>query len=159
MLRSGGVEGGAAARGEEGAQELVDAGGRPAVVAARDQPAHDRLGDRARRRLEQAEPRQRRRQEPLPAPVAQPGERRAEQDDRSARSGALRPTSIATRPPMLLPIRWARSISSASSSAIDGPGEVGGVVGGGDRLVGVAEAGQVDRDHAVVVGERRARSA
>ena len=41
-----GVERGAAARRQVGAQELVDAGGRPAVLRARDDAADDRLDDR-----------------------------------------------------------------------------------------------------------------
>ena len=94
-------------------------------------------------------------QQPAPAAVAQPGQRRGSAG-RAARRGraASRPASIATRPPMLLPTRCARSISSASSSAATAPGEVGRVVGGGERLVGLAEAGQVDGDHPVAVGER-----
>ena len=76
------VEGEAAGGGAEGAEELVEAGGDPALVAAGDDAADDRLDDRARRRLQQAEQGQGRPEDEVECPIAaQPRHRRAEQDD------------------------------------------------------------------------------
>ena len=112
-----GVERGAAARVEVRAQELVDARVGPAALGAHE-AADDALDDRPRRDLEQAQLGPQRLDDRRPAAVAQPGERRAEQHQaRPPARWSMRPASITTRPPMLLPTRCACSRSSASISS------------------------------------------
>ena len=67
------------------------------------------------------------------------------------------PSSSATRPPMLWPIKCARSSPSASSSRDDAARLELRSVGGAERLVGVAEAEQVDGDRPEGRRERRDR--
>ena len=85
---------------------------------------------------------------PWPAPAA-PAGRRAQ--------GSVSASSSAIRPPMLLPATCARSISSASSTSVSTPREVAGVERRAQRLDRVAEARQVDRDHAVRAAHERQR--
>ena len=137
-----GVERRPAARREIGAQELIDPCRRPLVprpgtTATRSPPrpraapaGSDSWGATSRS---------------SGAPggcAARPARAPAARGARRDRAAAARPPD-ATRPPMLLPIRWARSSSSASSSATIVPGEEAGVVRSSDRLDRVAEAGQV----------------
>ena len=67
------------------------------------------------------------------------------------------PASSATRPPMLLPTRWAVSISRPSIAAITERAMKRASYGGADRLGRLAEARQVEGDHAVRVRERGER--
>ena len=84
-------------------------------------------------------------------------ERGRQQREARTRSGSVSAISSATRPPIELPTRWARSISISSMKREHDAGEVGGVVGGRGRLRGGAEAGQVERVHRVLGGQRRDR--
>ena len=89
----------------------------PAALRAHE-AAHEALDDRARGDLEEAELGPQRLDDRRPAAVAQPGERRAQQHQAvHALRRPIRPASITTRPPMLLPTRWACSRSSASISS------------------------------------------
>ena len=136
-----GVEGGPPARRQVRAQELVHAGRGPAAVRRRHEPPHHRLHDRPRRQLDQAQLRPQRAHHRRPAPVAQPRQRRAQQHQAAARgSRSVRPASIATRPPMLLPTTWALSTPSASIGVEHRAREPRGVVRRADRLVRLAEA-------------------
>ena len=54
---------------------------------------------------------------------------------------------------MLLPTMWARLDVEGVEKTGDGAGEVWRVVGGGERLVGVAEARQIDGDHPMGISE------
>ena len=75
----------------------------------------------------------------------------------ATRSGARSPISMATRPPIELPTRWARPISSASITSIDRVGEPARRVRAGERLGGAAEARQVERVDAVARARERRR--
>ena len=150
-----GIEGGAPARGEVGAQELVHAGRRPAVVRAGHEPANGALHDRARHRAEavrargaagaRAAPSGGRAARPAPGSAA-PGRARARARRGRPRSPRARPCCCPPASAPLEPERVHRVEHAAR--------EPGRVVGRADRLVGLAEAGQVHRHHAVVAGQR-----
>ena len=77
----GGIEGGAAAGLQVGTQELVDAGGGPAVVGVRNQALDDRFHDRAGGDLEEAEFGADELQRSRPLSFSQPGQRGGEEGD------------------------------------------------------------------------------
>ena len=133
-VAGGRVEGGAAARGQVGAQELVDARGRPAVVA----PGTSRrtIGSTSGAGSAGCSPSSGGSE---PAAATSRGARAARPErgraGRAAPPGrdARSPASIAIRPPMLLPARWRARCPSASSSSTTAR-EPAGVVAAPRRL-------------------------
>ena len=73
---------------------------------------------------------------------------------RPTRSGWRRPTSSATRPPRLLPTRCGRSTPARRAARRPRRRSSGDRRPRATRLVGVAEARKVRRDHAEPAGER-----
>ena len=136
-----GVERRAAAGLEVRAQELVDAGGGPAVGR---RPG--RRAARSPRRSAAARAGRARAAAGRAAAAAPTAGSRSQASDgassasRDARSGCSSATSSATRPPMLLPTSAASSRSSASSSATTARAKNGASYAARDRLDRVAEA-------------------
>ena len=151
-----GVERGATARGQVRAQELVDPGRGPLRVRAGDQVPNDRLDEGARSGLDRPELGRHPAQERRPRSGPQPRQRRRQQDQPAgvARGSAGRARSRPGRPCCCRSRARARAPSASSSETI-ASAKNARVVRAAERLVGVAEPGEVDRDR-VVVGRQRA---
>ena len=113
-----GVEGSPSRGRKIGAQEFVHAGGSPPVVRTGDELTNDPLHDRTRCELDEAELGRVRRSSGAHGRGRFQAKAGASSASRLTRSGWRRAISSTTRPPRLLPIRWTRSSSSASSRSM-----------------------------------------
>ena len=145
----GGVEGGAPARGQIRAQELVDPGRRPLVLRSRHDPAHDALDHRPRRGLDQTEFGGHHAQQRRPGARAQPGQRRGQQGE-AVHAVGVQQAGLDGHAPAHAVADQVRALDlQRVEQRRDRPGKEGGVIGGPDRLDRVAEPGEVDGDRAV----------
>ena len=149
-----GVEGRPTGRRQVCAQELVDAGGAPAFTPARDEAAHDRLDDRPRRERDQAELRAGEPDQLGPSTLASPCQRRTEQSEAVDPVGILEPDLQRDTPTKAVADQMSPVELECVEQVANGARKEASVVARADRLVGVAEAWEVDRDHAEASTQR-----
>ncbi len=149
-----GVEGGASGARLVGAQELVDADGRPALAGARDQPTDKRFHDRPWRGLEEPELRPHETQHRQQRPVAAPRERGREEHEAPRALGVTeRHLHCDARTEAV-----ADHVDAFQRQRVehvdDRVGEEARIVGRAKRLVGVPKTRKVGDDDVKVVGKR-----
>src|SRR4051794_31846378 len=147
----GGVEGNAAAGRVIAPQELVDARGGPVRVGARNERPDDPLDDRPRRRLKEAELGPDEAQVWGPAALAPPGERRGHEDEALRAVGAADADLDCDAPAHAVADDVRRPEVEGVDERLHPAREEAGVIGSGERLVRVAEAGQVEGDRPVAL--------
>ena len=150
----GGVERGPTGRRQVRTQELVDAGCGPAFVRTRDEAVHDRLDDRPRGDLDQSELRPREPEQRRPRTLPSPRQRRTEQHEAVDPVGIQEPDLQRDAPAKAVADQMNPLELERVEQCDDSAGEEASVVARADRLVGVAEPGEVERDHAIAGAQR-----
>jgi len=136
-----GVEGGPSAPREVSPHELVHPGSGPSVRSGGHEASKRTLDQRARSHLQQPELGAQQAHERSPTPIAQPGERRTQQDQ-SLHSFAVDQAGLnGDAPAHAVAHQGGRFDFKGVERVEDGASEPGRVVGGADRLVGLAEPG------------------